>query len=241
MQFEQLPVQQLIRDVMGVLGRFAQPLTSGLGPLDLGVLTELNFDQFGAVSHFSTVVDVSGMPDLLTIVGQVSENTLDVSAQVQTEPGKTTEIFRDREFRLPPDALVADTFSPRPRLANLRVGQTWTFQSYRPFMPHSPLQLIEAEVEHEELVEWNGKMVRARKVVFRQDSGSGISSTRSPLSETWVMLDGTVLRQDVRLANLKVQFVRRASGVGDPPALSDSQQSPGPGEAVSASPNTLHD
>ena len=77
-------------------------------------------------------------------------------------------------------------------------------------MPHSPLSLIEARVEREELVEWNGAMVRTLKVVFQKDSGSGISSTRRPLSETWVMRDGTVLRQDLWIASVKVQFIRDA-------------------------------
>jgi hypothetical protein len=125
------------------------------------------------------------------------------------------EIYRNKEILLPPGALVADTFSPRPKLTNLRVGQTWTFQSYQPLMPHSPLTLIEAKVEREELIEWNGSVVRARKVAFRKDSGSGISSTRRPVSETWVMHDGTVLRQDLWLANVKVQFVRVAFSEAD--------------------------
>lgn len=214
-EFVQLPVEEMLTDIMGVLGRFAAPLVGDIGPLDLTVVTAMNFDNYGVLSHFQTDVDVGTLKELLRIEGHVRGETLDLTAHVKSESDRPQQVFRKKEIALPPDALVADTFSPRPKLANIRVGQTWTFQSYQPLMPHSPLTLIEAEVEREELIEWNGEMVRTRKVVFRKDAGSGISSTRRPVSETWVMHDGTVLRQDLWLANVKVQFIRSRSRSGD--------------------------
>ena len=210
-QFQQLPVDQMLQDVMGVIGRFAKPFVGEIGELDLRVLTELNFDQYGALGDFHTDIDVGSLEDLLQIVGRVQDDKLDLTAHVRSTSDEPKEIFRRRSLSLPPNALVADSFSPRPRLADIRVGQTWTFQSYQPLMPHSPLTVIEATVEGEELIDWNGQMVRTRKVVFRKDSGSGISSTRRPISESWVMHDGNVLRQDLWLANVKVQFVRNES------------------------------
>lgn len=207
-QFRQLPVNELLGDVMGIVGRLITPWAEDLGQLDLRVLTKMEFDNYGALSRFTTNADVGELTELLQVEGHVAEDTLDLAARVQSGEDAPTEIYRNKEIALPPDALVADTFSPRPRLSSIRVGQTWTFQSYQPLMPHSPLTLIEAKVEQEELIEWNGTMVRARKVAFRKDAGSGISSTRRPVSETWVMHDGTVVRQDLWLANVKVQFVR---------------------------------
>ncbi len=207
-QFEQLPVDQMVRDTMGILGSLATAMTADIGPLDLTVSTDLHFDNYGQLGRFETSVDVSDLENLLNIQGTVHDETLDLSARIKTEENKTSEVYRKRNIKLPPDAMVADTFSPRPKLADLRVGQTWTFQSYQPLMPYSPLTLIEARVVGEELVEWNGTMSRAKKVVFQRDSGSGISTTRRPVSETWVLKDGTVLRQDLWLANVKVQFIR---------------------------------
>lgn len=207
-QFEQLPVDDMLRDLMGVLGRFVGPSTADIGELDLRVFTSLDFDNYGVLSHFETNVDVGTLTNLLQIEGRMLDGKLDLAARIDAGDEKATEVYRNREIALPPNALVADTFSPRPKLANLHVGQTWTFQSYQPLMPHSPLSLIEARVDREELVEWNGAMVRTLKVVFQKDSGSGISSTRRPVSETWVMRNGTVLRQDLWIANAKVQFVR---------------------------------
>ncbi len=206
-QFEELPVDQMLQDLLGVLGRFAGTMTGEIGNIDLMVLTSLDFDHYGVLNRLDTTVNVGDLNDLLHVQGQVIGEKLDLRARVRTGNG-LTDIYREKEIHLPPDALLTDSFSPRPKLANLRVGQTWTFQSYQPLMPHSPLTLIQAHVEREELLEWNGQMVRTRKVAFSRDSGSGISSTRMPVAELWVQKDGTVLRQDLKLASVKVQFVR---------------------------------
>ena len=196
---------------MGIFGRFAGKMTGEIGPLDLYVLTNLDFDNYGELRRLNTRVDIGSLEELLSIDGIVKEDTLDLAARLKTDGTQEREVYRDREIKLPPDALVADTFSPRPKLANLKVGQTWTFQSYQPLMPHSPLTLIEAKVTGKELIEWQGRMVRVMKVVFQKDSGSGISTTRRPVSETWVTKDGTVLRQDLWLASVKVQFIRQSN------------------------------
>lgn len=205
--FQQLPVDEMLRDLMGAIGRLAAPMIGEIGNVDLQVLTSLDFDHYGVLSSLETKVNVGELEELLRIQGQVTGEKLDLRAIVNMGDSENV-IYRDKEIHLPPDALLADSFSPRPKMANLRVGQTWTFQSYQPMMPHNPLTLIQAEVEREELLEWNGQIVRTRKVAFRRDSGSGISSTRKPISEVWVRRDGTVLRQDLILANVKVQFVR---------------------------------
>ena len=210
-KFNQLPVDDLIRDAMGIFGRFAGKMTGEIGPLDLYVITNLDFDNYGELRRLNTRVDIGSLEELLSIDGIVKEDTLDLAARLKTDGTQEREVYRDREIKLPPDALVADTFSPRPKLANLKVGQTWTFQSYQPLMPHSPLTLIEAKVTGKELIEWQGRMVRVMKVVFQKDSGSGISTTRRPVSETWVTKDGTVLRQDLWLASVKVQFIRQSN------------------------------
>jgi len=206
-RFEELPVDQMLQDLLGVMGRFASPMLGEIGEIDLTVLTSLDFDHYGVLNRLDTTVTVGDLDDLLHVQGRVSDDKLDLRARVRTGD-KSSDIYRDKEIHLPPDALLTDSFSPRPKLANLRVGQTWNFQSYQPLMPHSPLTLIQAHVEREELLEWNGQMVRTRKVAYSRDSGSGISSTRKPVAELWVRKDGTVLRQDLMLAHVKVQFIR---------------------------------
>jgi hypothetical protein len=79
-------------------------------------------------------------------------------------------------------------------------------------MPHNPLQIMEARVERAELIEWNGKLARTLLVTYRQDAGSGITATRQPVCQLWVRRDGTVLKQHLSLANLRVEFVRNPDG-----------------------------
>ena len=232
-RFEQLPVGELMRDVLGILGTLAKGITGDIGPIDLEVFTNLHFDNYGQLSRFETKINVGSLNELLRIDGLVQDDTLDLAARLKSDGENATEVYRKKELKLPPDAMVADTFSPRPQLANLKLGQTWTFQSYQPFMPHSPLTLIEARVVGEELIEWNGMMTRAKKVVFQKDSGSGISSTRRPVSETWVTDDGTVVRQDLWMANVKVQFVRLPQDAvdelaGNSPTKTTEYSSPSP-------------
>lgn len=231
-RFDELPVDQMLQDLLGVIGRFAGPMIGDIGIIDLTVLTSLDFDHYGVLNRLDTKVTVGDLEDLLHVQGQVSGEKLDLRARVRTG-NETTDIYRDKEIHLPPDALLTDSFSPRPKLANLRVGQTWTFQSYQPLMPHNPLTLIQAKVEREELLEWNGQMVRTRKVAFSRDSGSGISSTRKPVAELWVQKDGTVLRQDLMLANVKVQFIRVKPKAPAKPAVVRKDEQPS--EVVSGS------
>ena len=129
-QFVQLPVEEMLKDVLGVMGSLAAPIVGDIGPLDLSVVTALNFDNYGVLSHFETDVDVGTLKELLRIEGHVRGEKLDLTAHIKSESDRPQQVFRKKEIALPPDALVADTFSPRPKLANIRVGQTWTCLLY---------------------------------------------------------------------------------------------------------------
>ena len=204
---EQLEVDTMLQDVLGPVGKMAKPFLGEIGKIDLRVFTVLDFDHYGALHRLETSMDVGEAKGLLVILGHVNGETLELRATVNTGDA-ATQIYKQQEIQLPPDALLSDSFSPRPRMDDLRVGQSWTFQSYQPLTPYAPLSLIEAKVEQEELLEWKGQMIRARKVAFRRDAGSGISSTRKPIAQMWVHRDGTVVRQDLWLAGVKIQFVR---------------------------------
>ena len=116
------------------------------------------------------------------------------------------------EVDLPRDALVGDSLSPRSELRNLRVGQQWTIPVYRPFPPNSPVQILLARVEKSEFFDWEGELVETYVVVYRDEAGTGINSARKPIGRTWVQPDGTVLRQEVMLSNLRFTFDRLPPG-----------------------------
>ncbi len=202
-----------MNDVFGAFTGLIKPVfvDEATGPLDLRIENTLWFDHYGALRHFTTTVDLGSELRFLHIDGQVNGKTLELVARSQVLTGNDHQLYQN-EVQLPPNGLVADTFSPRPELGRLRVGQSWTFQSYRPFMPHNSLELIEATVEREEVIEWDGQLAKTYLLAYRRNAGSGLSATREPVARLWVRADGTVLRQDVSLANLRVQFLRLPDG-----------------------------
>jgi hypothetical protein len=216
-QFENLSLDQMIHEVFGDLGALMRPLVADVSGvrLDLRVVTSLAFDHHGALHHFDTKVDVGSLRQVLQIDGKVRGNRLRLTAYAIDTPGSADELYR-KEIDLPPGGLIMDSISPRPKLERLRVGQSWTFQSYRPFMPYNPLQIIQATVERTEVIDWNGQLVKTFLVTYRQDAGSGITATRQPVCQLWVRQDGAVLRQLLGFASLRVQFNRTADDACDP-------------------------
>jgi hypothetical protein len=122
-----------------------------------------------------------------------------------------TELYR-KQVDLPPDALVSDAFSPQPRMSDLRLGQRWTFPRYRPFPPGSPTEIIEAEVERETSIYYDEQEIPVWLVIYRREAGSGISADQEPVGRMWVGRDGNVLKQEVRVANLGLIFLRSPAG-----------------------------
>jgi hypothetical protein len=117
---------------------------------------------------------------------------------------------------LPKNVLFEDAFTPRGELKNLHVGQSWTIPVYRPFPPNSPVQILAVEVERHEVVFWEGRDVEAMVLTYRSDAGSGLTASREPLATEWVRSDGLVLRQEVSLSGVRLQFERLPSDTEDP-------------------------
>ena len=230
-QFDRLPVTQMVREMFGPLAVLLKPAL-GRGPdteLDLRIVTRTSFDEFQQLARLDTRVDVGTWSDFLNLQGVVVGTRLKVLVRAGPDleglgvpPGG--ELYRS-EVDLPPDALVADSLSPQPRWANLRLGQSWTFQAYRPFPPTDPLQRVEARVEEEDILSYHGHLVPTCVVVYRAAAGSGITAAREPFSRMWVQEDGTVIKQELLLSGLRIQFLRAmAAECGEEPSA--AQPSP---------------
>jgi hypothetical protein len=126
-------------------------------------------------------------------------------------PATQRQIFH-HTMHLPPEILLTDSVSPRPELKHLRVGQTWTLPVYRAFPPNQPVQVVQATVERHEIIFWEGVDIETLLVVYHSDSGAEIQAARSALGKEWVRSDGTIVRQEVSLAGMRIQFER----LGDP-------------------------
>jgi hypothetical protein len=212
--FERLPLSDILSELLGSAGAFIKPLwmTSDNLLMKMSVASRMEIASGGNLKSFVTNVRLADLERLLVRVrGEVHGRTLSVSVYLPGDaldgPDAMRLRFRD-EIDLPDEALVGGALSPQSQLANLHVGQTWTFPVYRPFPPNSPLQMVEARVERREVFLWNGQSLKAFQVVYRDDAGSGISIARQPIGKLWVRDDGEVLEQETRLANLNFRFVR---------------------------------
>ncbi len=215
-QLENLPLDSRIMHLLGAIGPvFPQSDTvEGDLRLDFSVVTSTELSADGEVQRFESSIHIGRLRDLMRVEGMVDGRRMEVviyrrwtSAQGDDEPQE----FSRHEVNLPANALIGDVFSPQPRLANLHVGQRWTFPIYRPFPLAFQTEIIEAHVEREMNMFYEDQVVPVRQVVFRREAGSGISAAQEPTGCMWVDYDGTVLHQEVRLANVRLRF-RRAPG-----------------------------
>lgn len=215
-RFTRLPVRNMLGQLMGAMSKL---LDSSLGSEEftpnMGVATRMHFNDQRRLGGFETVVDLPELPQFLHVdahVGDSGKLKLVATARYATGlPGTPVNKVKYRhELDLPRDALVGDSLSPRGRLENLRVGQQWTIPNYRPFPPNSPVQILLARVEKSEFIEYNGELVEVFVVVYHDEAGSGLGSTRAPIGRTWVEPGGDVLRQEVMLSSLKLRFERLA-------------------------------
>lgn len=217
-RFNQLPVRNMLGQL---LGSVAPLITSSLGndefTPNMVVATRLDFDDEKELEGFQTVIDMPEMPQFIDLDGRVSQKgKLQLVATARygvATPGEPPPQVKYRhELDLPRDALVADSLSPRGELKGLRVGQRWTIPIYRPFPPNSPVQILLARVESSDYIQWNGEVVHTMVVVYHDEAGSGIGTARAPIGRMWVEPDGTVLRQELMLSNLKLLFERLTPG-----------------------------
>ncbi len=150
----------------------------------------------------------------ITIIGNVAGNDL-VLAVKSIIGGR--HIDNEARCHLPPGALLGDAVSPQSFLPGLRLGQTWTMPVYSPFRPATnPTEVLEAAVEKDELLDWGGRQVATKVVVYRAVKGSQLSSAADEKGRVWVGEDGTVLRQEVRLLSARLAFERLAEGELEP-------------------------
>jgi hypothetical protein len=215
--FKRLPVRNLLVQSAGLMGAVVKA-TMGeedFSP-DLNAATRIRFNQHKRLQGFQTVIDLPDLPQFLDFDGRMNEaGKLVVKAHARFGVGEgrpATPIGQPYELDLPPDALVGDSLSPRSELKNLRVGQKWTIPAYRPFPPGEQMQILLANVERSEYLEWNGELMETFVVVYRDEAGSGLKSAGAPIGRTWAQPDGTVLRQEVKFSSLKIIFERLPSG-----------------------------
>ena len=184
-----------------------KPLLRQFGPLDVDKRSLMTIDPLGRLVGLETKVRIADIPDAIKVQGQVEGSALSLTVLSGGASRKLVQY-------LPPDALLTDELSPQSTMPGLRLGQTWTVPIYSPFRPPTtPMEILQAAVEGENRITWDGREVMSRVIVYRNDPGSGLigNDTRG---RAWVSANGVVLRQEITVFRSRVHFVR----LGDEPA-----------------------
>ena len=162
----------------------------------------LHLDANGLLTHFESTVSIAGAEDIICLKGKIVGNKVTLSVQ-------SGEFLYRSELFLPAGALLGDALQPQTRLPGLFEGQTWTVPVYSPLRPpHSPMEILHAEVAGDDLLPWNGRMERVWLVVYTSDPGAGLINRQEARGKLWVSRDGDVLRQEVSVFGSKLAFAR---------------------------------
>jgi hypothetical protein len=197
---QELPFDEL---APGWLSRWLKPIV-GVGTLELEARSRVDIDPLGRLTSFETRVQIAEMPDAIRVHGMVEGTQLHVTLA-------SGDISFKEDRYLPPGAFVGDELQPQATLPGLRVGQSWTMPVYSPLRPHkNPMEVLQATVIGQERIRWNGESTEAMLVVYRSDSGSGLSSRQDPRAKLWVRGNGDVLRQQLMFFNSPLWFERLA-------------------------------
>ena len=204
--FSQLPIDQM---APGWLAALVRPLLSGVGTLDMDAQSRLEIDPLDHLAGFESKVRLATIKDAIRINGTVEGTQLKLAVQ-------SGDVSFRREMFLPPDALVGDELSPQAQLPGLSKGQTWTMPVYSPFRPpNSPLEILQASVDRDDTITWDGKSHHTWLVVYRNDKGSALTSPREPRGRLWVRSrDGMVIKQEINVFNSRLHFLRLSPGDG---------------------------
>jgi hypothetical protein len=178
-------------------------LVSGLGEISLDVRSRVVLDSLDHFTSFDTRVRLNDMPLVMKAHGNIEGPDLVLKIQ-------SGEMMRDLRYPAPNDDFVTSELMPEPKLLQVYVGRKWQQEMFSPFQaPTKALELLDAEVVEEGLMEHRGQRVTARRIEYRSTSDAGVSADNTVRAMLWVAEDGMVLRHDVYLMNAtKLRFER---------------------------------
>lgn len=178
-------------------------LVGSLGPVQVDTRTRLMLDSFGNLASFTTAVKLNDLPTVVKIFGQVEGSELVLRFQ-------SGEMPHEMRYPVPTTALLGTELIPEPKLLQIYVGRKWQKEVFSPFRaPGNSMELIQAEVVREESIAHGGVLANVKRIEYRSLMATGVSSDDRLRAVMWVSENGTVLRQDVYLVNVKLRFERR--------------------------------
>lgn len=178
-------------------------IVDDLGRIRLDSRSRIVLDALGTLSSFDTKVQLNELPLVVKVYGRIDGSEL----LLRFHSGDMSHEVR---FPFPSKKQLDGELIPEPKLLQVYVGRRWQIEMFSLFRPPTDsLSLLQAEVVAEETIRQAGRMVRAKRIEYRDMSAVGVAADHTLRAAVWVADDGTVLRQDVVLVNAKLRFERR--------------------------------
>jgi hypothetical protein len=225
-RIDRLSVDDVMHQGWGGLGGLlARGLSGGASReavvVRLLVTSSMQFDHFGQLQGFECLVSEDAWGECVRMQGAVRDDHLFVQAYLLMSgtdgEGRKEPVYQTK-LPLPPDQIVVDSLAPRPRFGRLRVGQSWTFETYNPLRPTRPLQRVVASVVGRQTIRFGQRDERTYHVRYVEADDDGLSLERD-LGELWVSASGAVLRQTMRWGKMVLAFERIERAADAPPDL----------------------
>lgn len=209
-EFRQLPVAQLMESFLGgVVHLMPADVRQEMNvKLDATVDTVVHFDAYNHLMDIEASAGLAGSPPMLTIRGTQANGILRVHSRMTDDDRSVRGISYVTEIPMEADGFQIDALAPLPRLQRLQVGQTWLQRTLRPLSTNTRWETVRAEVVSWDEIEWDGKRQGAYCVEFATETAGSLSVTQRPVGKMWVLRDGRVVRQQLRLASVTLEFER---------------------------------
>ena len=171
--------------------------------VSLDIRSAFFLDSLNNLTSFTTKVHLNDLPLVMKVQGKVDGAELNLTIQ----SGDVTH--PPVSYPVPSISSLTSDLIPDPKLLQVYVGRKWQQEIYSPFRPPgNSLEIVQAEVVEERLIDHRGERIHARKIEYRSLSAAGVAADNRVHAVVWVADDGTVLRQDVHLMDAKLRFER---------------------------------
>ena len=190
--------QELLPDA---LKRLLRSDLVNLAPTSAAIRGTIELDANDQLKRLEADVRWGTIRDFIHLSGIVKEDELRIFAvamgNVALPPTK---------IPLTTQTVLCESLAPLGQIPGLRIGQKWTVPVFSPLQPTSPVEYLRAEVTRTEPLMWNERVARCFVIEYTRQSGVG--GPHDLQGQVWVRDDGFVLKQEARLLNAKLTFVR---------------------------------
>ena len=183
--------------------RWMSGIIDHLRQIKLDMRNRISLDAFGQLTSFETKVHLNDMPAVVKMYGRSNDSDLELRIV-------TGDITHRINYPMPQNSTLAGELTPDAKLLQMFVGRRWQRKVISPFRPlNQSIEILQAEVVTEEPVHHEGQLVNAKRVEYRTLDKTGIAVKDSLRARLWVTDDGTVIRQDIFVINVRLRFNRK--------------------------------